>query len=247
MHALFIYPYVIGMLLSLIILLEVAFKKRRKVSHADIFYISAIVLLILWQVLDILKLLNTNIIMGDSLMVMRLFSINLMIIMIYMFTIELKREINIMDILLAFPLFLITIFYVFNKPWMMEFFDHTIIYRLVPSTLFYWLSSIIMGVLLCVKTLSVILEWFEDKTIRNRMYNIIAMLFLSLTTAILFDIFIYPHILKVQIGSALVSIIVYASYRVDKKIKMNDKNKNIKMKKEKYPELIAAKRIREFL
>ncbi|PIO00392.1 hypothetical protein COT72_01655 [archaeon CG10_big_fil_rev_8_21_14_0_10_43_11] len=242
-------PYVIGIIFMLAIIAHVAKRKRPLRQPADILYLSAIGLLIFWQLIDIAKIMNTSFILADTLMMMRNLVITLVLVFVYLFTIELKRELNVMDVVLVFPILLFTIYYSFQLPWMKAFEFGIITFYVHATEFFYWLSIIILMGLFSVKTLAVLYQWFSNKHIRYRVVNLATMILVSVLIAIIADWVVYPYFVKIPLGSAFVSIIVFASYVLDQRMDACEKRKQPKLtfKRDRYPEKVAAERICSFL
>lgn len=242
-----IVPYLLGMLLLTIPLAWLLKNKGNKLSHAEMFYAAMHLLLITWMIIDILRIINVNALLGNILMMLAFFAIMLLMIVTYLFSITLKRELLTIDVILTFPVFLITMYFVFNLPWFITKESGILVFYFSQTHFFYWLAGILMAGLLTIKTLSVPLEWFKQKNIKLRILNLETMIILALLIGIIFQVIIYPKFIKIPLTSFIVSIIFYASYRVDRKIKNKIKNEKFKTKKESSPKEDAFRRIVDFL
>jgi hypothetical protein len=135
-----------------------------------------------------------------------------------LFAVSLKREIQVIDILIFFPVLLITTFYVLEGNWSTILIKGQVYYHFLANDTFYWLASMLTIVLLNLNILYRLSDWFKHTWAYKRMFTLIATETIGITLAVVANVFLYPWLVSARIGSFFLAMSMFLLFWLDQKI-----------------------------
>ncbi|MBR9679057.1 MAG: hypothetical protein GON13_02210 [Nanoarchaeota archaeon] len=192
--------------------------KKGKLSSADTLYASIMVLILVWIFLDVFNLYKTSLGLANFFIVITIFITTLIAIVGDLFALSLKRDVKIIDIIIMFPILLITTFYILEGGWFSIVLNGENFYHFLSTGTFYWLASILMVILLNLNLLYRLSDWFKGTWAYRRVFGLIVAESVGITLVILANVFLYPWFISARLGSFFLALAFFINFWVDQKI-----------------------------
>lgn len=186
---------------------------KRYFSLQDRIFFSIVGLVFIWLLVDFLSVINSNLIFANVLKACSLFTITLLVLFCYFFSICIKRELITMDVLLVFPAIIASFYFIFQTPWTVSIVNDVIVYHYNFSQFTYWVLIMLLFMFFSLKGLYVLLSWFKAGTARFKVLVFIYLFTFGSALTVLFNIILYPYIIQLSLGSFLNSMLIFLLFR----------------------------------
>jgi hypothetical protein len=192
--------------------------KRDKLSTADVLYGSMIAIIIAWILLDLITYTNSSLLVADFYMIIIVFITTIIAIVGDLFALSLKREIQVIDIIILFPVLLISTFYVMEGNWDAVLINGKVYYHFMSNDTFYWLASMLFVVLLNLNLLYRLSDWFKRTWAYKRMFALIISQTIGITLVVVANVFMYPWFVSARLGSFFLAFALFLNFWLDQRI-----------------------------